>query len=851
MDTTPETAITFTKNRLLRFSGLVLLVVVLSLPVFFSIFKINDADTVFYLAGGKQLLNKGFSEQCFFSYASATCQHGYNEWLTYVTTYVTYLAGGWNALVMLQVGIVLAIWLLLLVYHRIRSYRLFTSITVLTIASFIAMERFMLRADLFGLLFAVLIFISVSLSLKRIKQKRQGAWRFALLAIMSQLFWTNMHGSFPLGWLITGAFLAEELYQIVWRHWRAQEPIKITQPLIYTLKIFLASLVVSVMNPFGISALFWPFQFYFGTAEFHDQLEFLSPFASLNFLTFSVHVYQIAAFVVSLLLLARWKKISLRDVIILGSFFYLSTTAIRYIALFAVFAALITPTYIDDAITVLTQWVKKTITIPRLLPLIVKGAFVVGFLFIVGRTEVALANNRFYTNEMRSRRFGLGLSELDYPIGATNFILNQQLTGNIFNDYASGAYLDWGLYPAHQTFIDGDTYTLDLLKQYRDIVAGAIPYQTIVEQYNINYFLLSFTHDDTAPLIASLAKDIAWTPVYFDETSIFYARKIPGNQKLIDTYSIDFASGKNFDHATLPTFREPTNTAIGYGARGSFFATIGFFDLAYDQFERAVSADSENALAQFGLARIADKLNKSEEAEAAYRKAYELMPSYANIHYYLGLHYYSLNSYDKAANEFKRTLAINSNYPEAHYYLGLTNEAQGNVTDAIQEYKKELSVNADSEEGRDALRRLNQPSLPAGNAQPTNNTSSASEQKLQDAKVKFDLGVTLGQEKNFTEAAKAFESSIALSPLSATAHFNLGNTYYWLGRYSDAARELEQGVSIDPSQTQMYLNLGSLYANQLHDSTKAVASWKKFIELAPNDPASAGVRQQIEAATKK
>jgi hypothetical protein len=92
--------------RLLHlFFGVSLFVLLLS----FATFKVNDPDTIQYLADGRLILSHGlFTNFCIFNYIQSGCQQAYmHEWLSYLLVYVAYLTGQWNAIVLFQITAIL------------------------------------------------------------------------------------------------------------------------------------------------------------------------------------------------------------------------------------------------------------------------------------------------------------------------------------------------------------------------------------------------------------------------------------------------------------------------------------------------------------------------------------------------------------------------------------------------------------------------------------------------------------------------------------------------------------------------------------------------------------------------
>jgi peptidoglycan/xylan/chitin deacetylase (PgdA/CDA1 family)/uncharacterized caspase-like protein len=114
----------------------------------------------------------------------------------------------------------------------------------------------------------------------------------------------------------------------------------------------------------------------------------------------------------------------------------------------------------------------------------------------------------------------------------------------------------------------------------------------------------------------------------------------------------------------------------------------------------------------------------------------------------------------------------------------------------------------------------------------------------QQAQHAEERGLQLFKEKRYDEAAAQFSEALKLKPDFALAANNLGFVYYKQEKYPEAARWFENTVKLDPSRTVAYLNLGDAYARG-GDGAAAQKAYRTYLELAPNGPAAAYVKQQL------
>jgi len=828
---------------------------VFSLVVFAAVFKITDPDTVQYLASGKYLLSHGFGHECVFNYSSQTCQIAFSEGLFHVITYIVYLIGEWNGLVFFQVLIVFSIFLVIFLYNKKEGRSVFSTTFFILFSALVAMERFMLRADLFSLLLAALFFWVIKTFLEKSfsqGKEKNNNYLFILLVLL-QILWANTHGSFPLGFGIVFAFLFAEILKNLW-----QKYVLGIRTMIFTKKVktlaflFILCILASALNPFGTKAFLWPFKFFAGSSEFYSQLEFKSPFLPSDFQRLSVVMYKFLGLTTLILLILNLGKIKLADLFILGAFFFLSAKFVRNIGLFAVFSAIIMPFYLDNVILKLNETIAKKYIFGKKSRQACQIVLTILLVLFIGKFNYNLATNNFYVKDQRSRRFGFGISEIAYPQKAADFIEENNIQGNMFNDYGTGTYINWRLFPGRQSFIDGHSYTLDLLNYYNKVVSGQISYQEAVAKYQISYFFLNYTNDDSSKIIKQLFKDQNWALVYFDENSVIFLSNVPENQEIIDKYAIDFQSNNNFNQEELKMIKEKTNCSWGRTERGVFLSDIGLLDKAEYEFQKAVEANPKNYVALNNLGGVYSQLSKDDLALDAYKKSLVLQNRYAPTHFNLGLVLNKKNRADQALKEFQKTLKINSRYLWAHYNLGLIYEAKKESSKARKEYEAELKLNPGATAAQNALNRINNYSSSSGNAvKSIEELQKLVAEKPDDPDLHFQLGVAYGLQEEHNKAIEEFLKATELNPKMALAHFNLANIYSLKGRIEEAKEEYEKTIELDPKTADAYLNLGIIYRYKLDDKNKSVENWQKYLELEPDSPQAETIQQEIYRIVKE
>jgi serine/threonine-protein kinase len=144
-------------------------------------------------------------------------------------------------------------------------------------------------------------------------------------------------------------------------------------------------------------------------------------------------------------------------------------------------------------------------------------------------------------------------------------------------------------------------------------------------------------------------------------------------------------------------------------------------------------------------------------AEAAYRKAIELKPHYAQAHCNLGIALYAKGRLDEAIACYRKAIALDPKLVQAHTNLGLALAAKGRLDEAIACSRKAIALD---------------PKL---------------------VQAHYILGILLVAKGRADDAIASYRKAIALDPGYAEAHCNLGHALQRQGRFAQALAALKRG----------------------------------------------------------
>ncbi|MBF0382089.1 MAG: tetratricopeptide repeat protein [Magnetococcales bacterium] len=224
---------------------------------------------------------------------------------------------------------------------------------------------------------------------------------------------------------------------------------------------------------------------------------------------------------------------------------------------------------------------------------------------------------------------------------------------------------------------------------------------------------------------------------------------------------------------------------------------INRYDLAVEQFLRAINIDGNIALLYFNLGISLCHLGNNKEGIINLEKAISLNPNYFEAYSSLGNALTIEGELSKAVTTLQKAIAINGEFFAAHSNLGNALKAQGRLLEAKQCYKKAIELAPDYDEAYN------------------------------------NLGAVLEELGEFAKAVASYQKAIAINPNYARAYSNLGNALKEQGKLDEAIVNFNKAISIEPQYAQAYFNLANTQKEQ-NKLQEAVANYQKALSIKPD-----------------
>ncbi len=263
---------------------------------------------------------------------------------------------------------------------------------------------------------------------------------------------------------------------------------------------------------------------------------------------------------------------------------------------------------------------------------------------------------------------------------------------------------------------------------------------------------------------------------------------------------IDLAREKSLKAYDLNNELAEVNTTLGlvYSGTGNYNGAISVFN-------QALKVDPTNAAAFRGLAKVYQKLEKLDEAEATYKEAISLKPDYWGGYNDLGVFYFKQGQYEQAIKQFKQIILLTPDNNKGYNNLGGVYYMLKRWPEAEGIFRKSLDIK-------------------------------------KTYRVCSNLGTLYYIKGEYDNAAHMYKMALDLNNSDYRVWGNLASAYYWSENNSKKAAEIyqkaidiaEENVTINPDNANVIASLAGFYA-MLNQDQKTLELIDRAISYGSKD----------------
>jgi hypothetical protein len=495
------------------------LVLLISLTAITYLLKpIADLDFFWHLANGRWIVeNRALPGYDPFSYTTpADNVNVYSVltryWLSQSLFYAFYLLGGWNGIVLMR--FLIFGLLMYLIYKRRGGADSVALVFFMLVASVVLLRSFPLeRPHVFTFLCFAALLCALDIVVSGAEEahdKRVFTPKLLYLPLVT-LIWANMHVGFIMGQAIIATYIVTEGLKLLHPVFGAS-----IGKLRYK-RLLLAgvsAVLVSFINPNtykGFGAYFYQESIFPVVLDWQSTVE---TFRSIFTPQLIVYWALLAFCVLIVGYRAIRRKQNITEIALLAGLGYYSFTTIKFVPLFLVYA-------VPLAASALGRGSNRVL---RTAVLLICSLGMAAY-FFVGQNDAANLKN---VRNFESSRWVASA----FPDGAVEFVLRNDLKGNMFNNFDWGGYLIWSLAPRKKVFIDNRILDTRVFFHALSIdnavpepeIMGKPHYKALLDSYTVNYIITKLynTRVQMLPLTARLVSDPDWVPVYQQSNSVVF-----------------------------------------------------------------------------------------------------------------------------------------------------------------------------------------------------------------------------------------------------------------------------------------------------------------------------------------
>jgi len=627
-------------------------------------------DVWWQLAAGAWIREHGFPSVDPFSYAFPGREWIELRWIWHVVLDVLFRSFGLNALILLEVALVLGALALVALAAGPRSGWAGVFGTMVALAC--AQPRFLVRPEVASFVGLALVLLCVS------RYKQGGSVRWILGLPLAQAVWCNTHTLWVLGpavlWIVVVAEALEAVGGRTWPSTFARDDGIRGPRLGWLAGIAAVVTLAGLATPYGWRGVAYGLRLFSQIQSGHvfaqviDELQ--SPLSPTTFgWNWTTIVLLLAIGVSALGFVLRRSRLSLSRAALWAAFLFLALRAQRNVALFGLVAGW-------TIAANLSEHARAALASARALAVRRLGAVALTALLAVA-TPLA-ATDWLYRFQGSLKRFGFGLTDRRYPIRALAFVREQRLPGPVLATLADGGYVLFEGGPA-SVYVDGrlEVYGPEILARVLPMLATGHGVDAEIERTGARIAIVP-TDAGSRQLLDALERAADWVPVYFDSLHVVYLRRTEDTRALAERWAIDWARPTARSVAIPPAVaaddwlaglwpRAPD--AFADERLGVLFTAVGSYQLALERFEAALRVDPGAPRVRLYLALFRRAQGEDGEADALLRgvparwlEAFEPWTASAQLHLWTG-------RLDGAIAGFERAIAHGAPEPETSLRL--------------------------------------------------------------------------------------------------------------------------------------------------------------------------------------
>jgi hypothetical protein len=487
--------------------------VLIGIFAFVNTHPIRPHDFWWHMAIGREIIDNGEIQRTeVYSYTipSPPSESYKMFWLADVGLYSVYRLGGAHLSILIQSLIVTMAYAVIMVlcFRITHSWRVGAFGAIFAAA--LGINNWNLRPQIISFLLGAIILWGIY------EYRLRGRRRWFILFPAAMIVWVNSHGSFPIGLVLLGVWLLDEVFQALKHRFSgsgssgtdAAKGLRRIWPPVIALVI---SLLAACTNPRGIGVFHYLFRL-MGDPVVENMVPEWAP-PSLN--TTGGTMFFAGLLLTTLILAFSPRRPNFFQVACFLTFGILALKTTRAI----VWYGLVLAPVLSDHCSALASHTRR----PKRAPGASGGVPAINLAIVGILLFIAVLSLPWFKHVLRFTAKKTGLISIETPIKATEFLLDEHPPPPVFHALSFGSYLIWAAQPEYRVFVDWlEPYPPEIWNDYLLISNAGRGWNERLEHYGVQTLMLSPAEQPA--LVDTVKARVDWQEIYRDANTVIFVR---------------------------------------------------------------------------------------------------------------------------------------------------------------------------------------------------------------------------------------------------------------------------------------------------------------------------------------
>jgi hypothetical protein len=488
------------------------LVVLMGIFIFVNTHPIRPYDFWWHIAVGREIVTNGSIPTVdVYSYTEGGQPYlSYQMfWLMEVILYGVYKLGGPELVVVIQSLLITSAYLVIFMICRLTSKSWRIAALGALFAAALGLNDWNVRPQGVTFLLASLFLLAIY------KYRNKPQWGWLIIFPTCMLIWVNSHGTFIIGLTLVGIWWGQEIWTALRQrisHGQVVELKRIVVPGI----MFGITVLICLLNPRGLGIIN-----YLKTLTSNSVVQNLvTEWAAPTFGTLMGVLFFCGLIGSAILLVVSPKR---PDFFQIATFLVFGILGLKTSRGSVWFGLVMAPIVAEHIAASVKQFQKTGRTTTNQ-----EGSRILNILFVFVIVLMGVISLPWLKSILPLPAAKAGLISTETPVEATQFLLEENPPGHIFNSMTFGSYLIWAAHPQYQVFVDSriELFPENVWLDYLRISNAQGDWEALLREYGVNTLMLSPLEQPS--LFQAVKNSSEWKKVYQDSVSTIFIRLTGG-----------------------------------------------------------------------------------------------------------------------------------------------------------------------------------------------------------------------------------------------------------------------------------------------------------------------------------